>query len=135
MQPSLSFMILDVRPQAKTGKEAREQFELIPNDEPGSVVVKIREEIGHPVQMPHSVRVSQGPATMIHAGRITDCTCHQVNGDQYAGTVSYEVPKLYRGKFDYVAKRNGGKWQITELSMSAYKVHLVRGEDGKWNVK
>ena len=65
------------------------------------------------MQMPHSVGVSQGPATMIHAGRITDCTCHQVNGDQYAGTVSYEVPKLYRGKFDYVAKRNGGKWQIT----------------------
>ena len=128
-------MILDIRPQTKTDKEAREQFELLPNDEPGSVVLKIRDEIGHPVEVRHHIHVSVHPATMIHADRITDCTCHQVNGDQYAGTVSYEVPNLYRGKFDYVAKRSGGKWQITELSMSAYKIHLVRGEDGKWGAK
>ena len=109
----------------------REQFELIPNDEPGSVVAKIRDEVGHPVQMPFRVSPCRQRGHHDSRRRITGCTC-QSTPTRPAGTVTYEVPKLYRGKFNYVAKRNGSKWQITELSMSAYKIHLVRGEDGKW---
>ena len=72
-----------------------------------------------------------GPVTFVHADRICDVTC-DVKGDTATGIVSYEVPKLYRGKFHYVASRKGGAWQITELSMPAWGIRLVRGEKGTW---
>ena len=43
--------------------------------------------------------------TLVHADRIRGVTC-EVKGDTATGTVSYEVPKLYRGKFNYVAQRH-----------------------------
>ena len=73
----------------------------------------------------------QGPVTFLHADRITGCTC-EVNGDTAKGTVSFEVPELYRGKVDYAAKRKDGTWQIQEFIMSAYDIHVIRNEEGKW---
>ena len=72
-----------------------------------------------------------GPVTLVHADRIRGVTC-EVKGDTATGTVSYEVPKLYRGKFNYVAQRTGGAWQITELSMPAWGIHAVRDRHGTW---
>lgn len=76
----------------------------------------------------------QGPVTFLHADRITDCSC-EVNGDTATGTVSFEVPELYRGNVDYVATRVGEVWEIQEFIMSAYHIHLVRNADGKWEKK
>jgi uncharacterized protein (TIGR03067 family) len=72
-----------------------------------------------------------GPVTLVHADRIRGVTC-EVKGDTATGTVSYEVPKLYRGKFNYVAHRTSGAWQITELTMPAWGIHAVRNNHGTW---
>ena len=42
---------------------------------------------------------------------------------------------MYFQGVDNAANRKNGKWQITDLSMSAYKIHLVRNEKGKWTKK
>ena len=78
--------------------------------------------------------VPQGPITFLHADRITDCSC-EVNGDTAKGTVSFEVPDLYRGKVDYVAERKDDAWRIHEFVMSAYGIHIVRNAEGRWEKK
>ena len=52
-----------------------------------------------------------GPVTFVQADRIGEVTC-DVKGDTATGIVSYEVPKLYRGKFHYVAGRKGGAGRL-----------------------
>jgi hypothetical protein len=74
------------------------------------------------------------PRTLVVRDHITAFTC-EVAGDAAKGSVRYEVANLYRGKFDYVATRSGGSWEISELSMPARKIHLVRNEDGDWTAK
>ena len=44
-------------------------------------------------------------------------------------------PSLYEGKADYVATRKAGKWGITELKMSANKIHIIRDKKGVWRKK
>ena len=46
------------------------------------------------------------PVTMIQAERITVFTC-TVEEDTARGVISFEVPKLYAGKVDYVAQGGG----------------------------
>lgn len=79
-----------------------------------------------------SSRDDPGGVTLIHADRITDFTC-EIEGDTATGTVSFEVPELYRGKVDYMAHRNDGKWRITEFSMPAFAVRLVCDKKGIWS--
>jgi hypothetical protein len=74
------------------------------------------------------------PVTMIQADRITGLTCDVKEGVA-KGTVSFEVPKLYAGKVDYVARKVDGAWRIEELAMPGYEIHVVRGEKGKWKEK
>ena len=71
---------------------------------------------------------------MIHADRITGCTC-EVQGDTATGVVSYKVPKLYQGQIEYVAKRKGDTWEITEFIMPVRKIHVVRSKKGAWELK
>ncbi|MEQ8788137.1 MAG: hypothetical protein RIC55_17650 [Pirellulaceae bacterium] len=78
-----------------------------------------------------SVFITLSPVTAIHAERITGFTC-EVDGDTARGTVSYKVPELYEGKANYVALRKDDSWRITEFLLPAHKIHLIRGEDGKW---
>jgi hypothetical protein len=68
---------------------------------------------------------------MIHADRITDCTC-TVDGDTATGTVSFMVPKLYQGQVNYVARRREGKWKIEEFIMPLHKIHIAVADNGKW---
>jgi hypothetical protein len=126
----LTVMLLDLHPVADSDKAAKEQFELLGSDDAVCPVAKIRDEIGRAQGNGPPV----APMTMIRADRITGFTC-QVEGDAAKGTVSYEVPQLYRGKFDYVAARTGGRWRITDVSMSACKIHVVGDEKGKWQAK
>ena len=79
-------------------------------------------------------RIVLAPVTYIHGDRITDCTCN-VDGDVATGTVSFKVPRLYQGEVDYVARRLEGNWFIVEFIMSAYKIHIIRGDDGMWKEK
>lgn len=72
------------------------------------------------------------PVTAVHGNRITAITC-DVKGDQATGEFSFRVPKLYEGTANYIAARQDGKWQITDLKLPAHKIHLVRGEDGLWS--
>ena len=127
---SLTAMLIDLRPAIENVKEAKEQFELLKSDNVIYPVANIRDEIA---RSPDPRRPTP-PITMIHADRITGFTC-QAEGDAAKGTVSYEVPQLYRGKFDYVAARAGGHWRITEFSVPACKIHVVGDELGKWRIK
>jgi hypothetical protein len=135
-EPSLTIMLLSTRPVKKEMKEQREQFG--PTGDGQISMRKLREELFRPLRPGIEIdvpgNVPTGPVTMIHADRIRGITC-EVKGDVARGTVSWEIPELLRGKFDYVAERKNGKWQITGLSMSAYKIHLVRNDEGKWTKK
>lgn len=75
-----------------------------------------------------------GPAALLGSNRITDITC-DVTDDKATGTVSFKVPESYQGKLNYVARKKDGVWQITELSMPAHRIHVVRGEKGVWKEK
>ena len=133
-ETSLTLRILELRPAADASQEARDEFELLADDPATLAAVQIRDAIS-PVPV-RRVRnpwnyVAPGPRTMVRAERISGHTC-EVSGDAATGTVSYEVPDLYRGKFNFVAKRIDGRWQITELAMPARKIHLLRKEGGGW---
>jgi hypothetical protein len=127
-QTSLTLQILGLPPAADVSPEARDEFELLVSDPGVAVLEKIRDEMAPP--LPLRVRryfpnyVAPGPRSMIRANRIKEFTC-EVNGDTATGTVTFEVPKLYRGKFNYAAKRVGRRWQITELAMPARKIDLL----------
>ena len=71
---------------------------------------------------------------MIQQDRITDVTC-EVDGKSATGTVSYKVPGMYSGEVKYVAEQQPTHWHITELIVSDYDIHLVRGEGGLWKEK
>ena len=71
------------------------------------------------------------PVTMIHADRIQEVTC-KVDGDTARGTIKYEVPKLYAGQVDYVARKSDDRWTITEFHLPAHDIHLSRSESGAW---
>jgi len=74
------------------------------------------------------------PVSMIHQDRITKVTC-QVDEESATGTLSYNVPGMYSGKVDYVAEKQPTHWHITELIVSDYDIHLVRGDGGLWQEK
>ena len=71
---------------------------------------------------------------MIHADRITRFTC-KVDGDKATGVADFEVPTLYQGRVHYAAECVDNNWQITDLEMPGRDIHIVRGDDGKWNPK
>ena len=79
-------------------------------------------------------RIVLAPVTSIHGDRITNCTCN-IEKDVATGTVSFQAPRLYQGKVDYVARRVKGKWLIVEFIMPAYKIHILRGKEGMWKEK
>jgi hypothetical protein len=115
-----------------TDEKAREQFRFLVTTVPKpSDLVR---ELYRNVVGKGRFRVALGPVTFIQADRITDFTC-EIDGERAAGTVSFEVPELYEGKADYVARRTDGKWQIAEFMMPGRGVHIVRGEKGKWRRK
>ena len=70
-------------------------------------------------------------ATFIHADRITRCTC-TAKGDAASGTVHFRVSDLYEGDVDYLAKRQKGKWHITEFRLPRYGFRVVRNPKGLW---
>jgi hypothetical protein len=117
----LTTMLLTFGPKARPRtKEAKEEFGGI--DGRPMKASSYREEIS---------RRTDGLVTLVHADRITEFTC-EVDGDTAKGTVAFEVPELYRGKFEYVARRSRGNWAITETAMPANGIHVVRDQQGKW---
>ena len=42
------------------------------------------------------------------------------------------MPDLYEGGVDYVAKRRGKTWAITEYLLLGYGARLVRSDEGIW---
>jgi len=75
-------------------------------------------------------RGERRPKTIIHANRITDVTCH-VDEDRATGCVSFTVPRICRGKVNYVAVKSDGVWKITEFHMPAHKLD-IRKEGDEW---
>jgi hypothetical protein len=122
---SLTLMLLALRPPAEVTEEHNAEFSYVGEGFPQPS--KIAAEVA-------GGRFSIAPATFIHAKRITDITC-EVTGDEATGVISYKVPDLYQGKVHYVAQRKEGAWAITELSMPAHKIFIVRGENGLWQEK
>ena len=126
-EKSLTLMFLTL--PLTDDKEAKEQFRYLTKVIPPPA--DIAREFYRGDLRVGKVTLSKGPVTCIHADRITDCTC-KVDGDVAKGTVSFEVPRLYKGKVEYVAKRKDDKWQIEEFIMSAYGIHVVRNARGMW---
>lgn len=78
--------------------------------------------------------IPTAPVSMIQQDRITNVTC-EVDGKSATGTVSYKVPGMYSGEVKYVAEKQPTHWHITELIVSDFAIHLVRGEGGLWKEK
>lgn len=126
-EQSLTLILLSV--QRGRSEEAEKEFKwLSETADPRAVVDEMRRQ--GPILKKLGLHLE--PFTCVRADRITGCTC-TVKEDTATGTVSFQVPDLYAGKFDYVAKRNQGKWQIVELMMPARKIHIVRNEKGTWS--
>jgi len=129
---SLTLTLLELR--VRDDETAKEQFRYLVEGYPqpatlGKEACRVAE-----VRSKRRRHILLGPVTLIHKDRITDFTC-EVSGDKATGTVSFKVPELYQGKVDYVATKFGGKrWFITEFTMPAYGIHLVRAHDGQWKV-
>ncbi len=70
-------------------------------------------------------------ATFLHANRITKVAAG-VRGDEARGKVGFRVPDLYEGAIDYVAKRENGKWTLTEFHLPAHGWNIVRDKAGRW---
>ena len=126
---SLTLMLFALK--VKDDEKAKEQFRFLTDGYPRPST--LARELSR-VRRTGKRRILLEPVTFIHANRITDFTC-QVNADKAVGTVAFKVPKLYQGKVDYVARRFGGKWFISEFIVPAYGIHLVRGDGGYWKVK
>ena len=126
VEKSLTLMLLALEP--KDDNQAKEQFQLIAKGI--SRPTEIVQEIYSGREFPEGTKPG-GLVTLIHADRITDFTC-EADGDTATGAVSFEVPKLYQGKVNYLARRRNGKWEIEEFMMPAYDVHIVRDEKGIW---
>jgi hypothetical protein len=127
-EQSLTVMLLGV--QRGRSEEAEKEFKWLFEGgmaKPSAIV----DEISRQGPLLRKLGVRPEPITFVHADRITGCTC-TVKADTATGTVSYQAPGLYEGKFDYIAKREKGKWQITELVMPARKTHIVRNAKGMW---
>jgi hypothetical protein len=126
---SLTLMLLDLR--VKDDEKSKEQFRFLTDryPKPSTLARELHRE-----RRTGERRILLGPVTFIHADRITDFKC-KVNGDTAAGTVSFKVPELYQGQVEYVAQKLGGKWFISEFIMPAYRIHVVRGDDGLWKQK
>ena len=69
--------------------------------------------------------------TVIHADRITGCTC-RVDGDAATGTVTFRAPELYEGEVDYLARKKGEAWQIVEFRLPDCGIRVVRTAKGSW---
>jgi hypothetical protein len=96
---------------------------------PSKLAAEISRQVGA-----GSFSVPLGPATMIHADRIKDVTC-KVAGDAARGTIKFEVPELYAGQIDYLARKADDRWQIVEFHLPARDIHLALDERGVWKRK
>jgi hypothetical protein len=119
-QKTLTLMLLTVK-AATTDEKALEEFRYLNGVPKPSQLAK---EITRFVYGRGRFRIALGPVTMIHADRITDCTCN-VEGDKATGRVSFRVPNLFEGKVNYVARRREGKWRIEEFFMPAHQIHIA----------
>ncbi len=128
---SLTLMFWTIPHVADADEETREEFEFVTEriPRPSDLAREMWRTVGA-----GGVRIQTGPVTAIHAERITKMHC-KVEGDRATGTVHFEVPDLYRGKVDFVARQHDGKWRIEEFSMPARKIHIVRDEQGTWREK
>ena len=52
-----------------------------------------------------------------------------------AGTVSFEVPGIWKGSVDFAAEKRGGKWVITEFHFPKSDRLLTRTGDGSWKLE
>lgn len=102
----------------KTVAEANEYAFLDPTPDPASFADEV---------------MRGAEATIIKEDRITDVHC-VVSGDGATGWFEFEVPKVYKGRCQFVAKLDQSKWQITELKMPARGIALVRNDVGRWTI-
>lgn len=127
---SLTLMLLALN--VRDDDKAREEFRFLTTDRyprPSA----LGEEL-YRLRQAGRRRILLEPVTFIHLDRITDFTC-KVDGDRATGTVSFKAPGLYQGKVQYAAERHDGKWFITEFTMPAYGIRIVRADDGLWKQK
>ena len=124
---SFTLQILWMKTSKDLTAEQREEFNMFSETpKPSDLMNEI-----YRVRKIGRLVIPLGPVTAIHAERITDFTC-EVDGKTASGTVKFKVPNLYEGKVDYIAQRTDDEWHIAEFLMPAYKIHIVRGDDGKW---
>ena len=126
-QKSLTLMLLTLK--VTEDEKAQAEFRFLTDVAPKPN--QLANEITRFVRGRGRLRFALGPVTILHADRITDCTCI-VEGDKATGKVSFRVPKLLEGKVNYVARRTEGKWRIEEFEIPAHDVHIIRTKDNKW---
>jgi hypothetical protein len=114
--------------EATGDAEASRDFHLLGESVPSPA--QLAEEIYRGKRL-FGLSVPGGPVTAIHADRIQEVTC-DVDGDRATGEIKFQTPMLYEGRVEYVATRSDGKWRIVELSIPSRRVHIVRGDAGKW---
>ena len=126
---SLTLMLLALK--VKDDEKAKAEFRFLTDGypKPSELAAELYQE-----RRTGKRGILLGPVTFIHSDRITDFTC-DVKTDKATGTVSFKVPNLYQGKVNYVARKLGTKWFITEFIMPAHGIHLVRSDDGLWKEK
>jgi hypothetical protein len=128
-EKTLTLLLFTAKPRDDT--KAKEQFRFLTTGYPKPS--QLAAEMYRSLNLA-GTKVVLAPVTMIHADRITGLTCEVMEGTA-KGTVSFEVPKLYAGKADYVARKVDGAWRIEEFAMPGYEIRVVRGEKGKWKEK
>jgi len=126
---SLTWALLNLKP--KKTDQAKNQFLFLQSNPPDPA--KLAAEIARPISFGKK-RLYPQPITFIHADRITGFGC-MVESEKATGWVSFKVPDLYQGKVNFKAKKNLGKWQITEFMVPAYAIHLIQSEKGLWKEK
>jgi hypothetical protein len=126
---SLTLVLLCNKGIREEGKFDQFQFQTDRTPRPNELVGEVNRGLGgYPLFLPTA------PVSMIHQDRITDITC-EVKGNKATGVVSYQVPGMYFGKVKYIAEKTPTHWYITELIVSDYDIHLIRGERGLWKEK
>jgi len=126
---SLTLVLLFNTGIREEGKFDQFQFQTDRTPRPNELVGEVNRGLGgYPLFLPTA------PVSMIHQDRITDITC-EVKGNKATGVVSYQVPGMYFGKVKYIAEKTPTHWYITELIVSDYDIHLIRGERGLWKEK
>jgi hypothetical protein len=72
--------------------------------------------------------------TIIQPEYITECTCDN-RGAIAKGHVEYRGGNVYAGSAEFMAQRQGDRWQIVAFRLPEYRLATRRQADGTWRLE